>query len=103
MHPALSLVGGFDLVRKGWGVPAYSAFQGADAGGRGLAAMLAAADVRRLVFCGIATDYCVQASVEDAARLGFDVELLVDLTAAVDPTGAAAVVDALRVQGVRTV
>ena len=35
--------------------------------------------------CGIATDYCVQATALDAARNGFTTTVLLDLTAAVAP------------------
>ena len=35
--------------------------------------------------CGIATDYCVRATAEDAALLGYVTTVLTDLTAAVAP------------------
>lgn len=47
---------------------AYSAFEGTD-----LAARLAAAGVDRLVVLGLATDYCVLASVRDALGEGLEV------------------------------
>jgi nicotinamidase/pyrazinamidase len=40
--------------------------------------------VRRLVVCGLATDYCVRATALDGVRLGFEVELLADAVAAVN-------------------
>jgi nicotinamidase/pyrazinamidase len=101
-HPALQVPGEWSQVRKGWGEPAYSAFQGTD-DGRDLATMLREATVEKLVVCGIATDYCVSETVRDAVRLGFGVDLVVDLTAAVDATGKGAVVDALSALGVRAV
>jgi nicotinamidase/pyrazinamidase len=103
LHDAFAVPGEWSWVHKGWGRPAYSAFQGRDAAGRDLATMLRDATIERLVVCGIATDFCVDASVRDAVGLGFPVDLLVDLTAAVDPTGKAAVVDALAERGVRAV
>jgi nicotinamidase/pyrazinamidase len=50
---------------------AYSAFDGT-----GLAAELRARGVDRLVVGGLATDYCVRASVLDALREGFAVTVL---------------------------
>jgi nicotinamidase/pyrazinamidase len=58
---------------------AYSAFDGTD-----LHERLQAAGVRRLFIGGLATDYCVQASVLDARRLGYAVLVLGDAIAAVD-------------------
>ena len=102
-HENLQIPGDWSQVRKGWGLPAYSAFQGVADDGRDLAAMLRDAAVDRLVLCGIATDYCVDATARDAVALGFPVDLFVDLTAAVDATGKSAVVDALAEVGVRAV
>jgi nicotinamidase/pyrazinamidase len=58
---------------------AYSAFDGTD-----LHARLQALGVRRLFVCGLATDYCVKASVLDALALGHAVVVLRDGVAAVD-------------------
>jgi nicotinamidase/pyrazinamidase len=54
-------------------VDAYSAFDGT-----GLAEELRARGVDRLVIGGLATDYCVRASVLDAIREGFAVTVLED-------------------------
>ena len=58
---------------------AYSAFDGT-----GLAEWLREHDVGRLYVAGLATDYCVRASVLDARREGFDVVVLEDAVGAVD-------------------
>lgn len=58
---------------------AYSAFEDTD-----LTAQLEASGVRRVFVGGLATDYCVKATVLDARRLGFDVEVLEDAVRAVD-------------------
>ncbi|HXQ32323.1 MAG TPA: isochorismatase family protein [Steroidobacteraceae bacterium] len=58
---------------------AYSGFDGTD-----LASQLRAADVTRLWIGGLATDYCVRATVLDARRLGFEVLVLTDAVRAVE-------------------
>lgn len=58
---------------------AYSAFEGT-----ALQRHLKALDVRRLFIGGLATDYCVLHTVEDAIRLGYEVMLLFDGVRAVD-------------------
>lgn len=80
-HPALDQAPiqhvfskGVDPARE-----AYSAFDDT-----GLAQWLREHGVRRLAVAGLATDYCVRASVLDALREGFQVELLEDAVGAVD-------------------
>jgi len=60
---------------------AYSGFEGT-----GLADRLRQRQVRRLFIGGLATDYCVRATVLDARREGFEVVLLRDAVRAVDVT-----------------
>jgi len=76
---------------------AYSGFDGTD-----LAARLRALGVKRVFVCGIATDYCVMATVLDALANGFEAVLLEDACRAVDnPPGAgAAAVHTMRHAGV---
>jgi nicotinamidase/pyrazinamidase len=52
---------------------AYSGF-----GGTNLAKILRDKGVRRVVVCGIATDYCVRATAHDALHEGFEVLVLED-------------------------
>ena len=63
-------------VRKGHGVPAYSAFEGVSDAGEPLADVLRRHGVTALDVCGIATDHCVRATALDAVRSGFEVRLL---------------------------
>jgi nicotinamidase/pyrazinamidase len=58
---------------------AYSAFDGT-----GLADWLGSHGVERIYIAGLATDYCVRASVLDARQAGFDVVVLEDAIGAVD-------------------
>ncbi|WP_233562735.1 cysteine hydrolase family protein [Sorangium cellulosum] len=60
-------------VEKRW----YSAFRDTD-----LHARLQEAGVTAVVLCGVATNVCVLAAARDARRLGYDVEVLEDATAA---------------------
>ena len=79
--PGLDLPAAAQLVSKGTrpDAEAYSGFEGT-----GLAARLRQQGVQRLFVGGLATDYCVRATVLDALREGFEVLLLGDAVRAVD-------------------
>lgn len=79
--PGLELPGAACIVSKATQASreAYSAFDGTD-----LARQLDAVGTRRLFVAGLATDWCVRASVLDALALGYEVVLLGDAVAAVD-------------------
>lgn len=84
------LMGRFDVtVLKGNGCQSYSAFEGvgsstSSAGvGLSLLAILRSNRIKEIDVCGIATDYCVRASVLDALGLGFKVRVLMPLCAGV--------------------
>lgn len=80
------------LFFKGANEAAYSAFEGRDVFGASLESHLRQLFVRSVDICGLATDYCVEATALDAVRLGFATTVLTDMVAAVaDDTGAAAV------------
>jgi nicotinamidase/pyrazinamidase len=49
-----------------------------------LEALLRERGVTRVAVCGLATDYCVAATVLDARRLGFDTTVLTGAVAAVE-------------------
>jgi nicotinamidase/pyrazinamidase len=98
-HPALD-ASRFDAVfRKGEHAAAYSGFEGISAGGRLLADWLAERGVTAVDIAGIATDYCVRATAADAARLGFTVRVLVDLTAGVAADSTAEALKEMRANG----
>jgi nicotinamidase/pyrazinamidase len=77
----LDLPAGAIVVSKGdtADADAYSAFNGT-----GLAARLRARGVRRVVVCGLATDYCVLNTVVDARENGFEVIIVPEAMRAVE-------------------
>jgi nicotinamidase/pyrazinamidase len=85
-HRDLVLPSGAEVVSKGMDPErdAYSAFQAEAADGRSFGDLLAARGVSRLFVGGLATDYCVKATVLDARRRGLDVVVLDDAVRAVD-------------------
>jgi nicotinate phosphoribosyltransferase len=85
IHPALAGVDWDAVFDKGRDEAALSAFEGRQGSGIALATWLLDNGIDRLDICGIATDYCVRATVLDARQLGFQVRVLVDLTAGVSP------------------
>jgi nicotinamidase/pyrazinamidase len=90
LHPELAVPEGTAIVRKGSnGEDGYSAFTMRDpTSGTDVPTMLepllGTAGVEEVVVVGIATDYCVKATVLDAIRLGFGTTVLTDAIAAVD-------------------
>jgi nicotinamidase/pyrazinamidase len=62
----------------------YSAFEAADQAGRGLGDVLRSGDVARLYVGGLATEYCVRASVLDGLEAGLDVVVLLDAVRGID-------------------
>ena len=72
----------------------YSAFDGTE-----LDSYLRRHGISRLFVAGLALDVCVQATVRDALKLGFEVELLTDGTRAADPKEAEAVLADLEEEG----
>jgi len=88
LYPSLSVRG--PIVRKGsHGEDGYSGFSMRNpAGGlpvpTELDAILARSGARRLVVCGLATDYCVKATALDGVRLGYETAVLLDAIRAVN-------------------
>ncbi len=85
-HPGLHLPETAVVLSKGMDPAAdgYSAFEGVSEAGLPLADILAANGVQHLCIGGLATDYCVRATVLEALARGFGVTLLVDAVAGVD-------------------
>ena len=85
-HPSLLLPRSTTIITKGEQPDAhgYSAFEGHTPDGAALLDTLRARGVTHLFVGGLATDYCVRASVLDALANGLSVTLLEDAVAGVD-------------------
>jgi nicotinamidase/pyrazinamidase len=79
-HRDLALPSSAVIITKGneSGADGYSAFEGRTAAGTTLLDDLRSRGVTRLVVGGLATDYCVRASVIEALRAGFEVTVLTE-------------------------
>ena len=90
LHPSLAVTRDAPRVRKGTnGEDGYSGFTMRDpvtgeTKPTELDALLRERGIERVVVCGVATDYCVNATALDAIRLGYETFYLEDAVAAVD-------------------
>lgn len=94
------------VVRKGANpaIDSYSAFKENDGVTEtGLADDLHAMGVRRVVFVGLATDYCVAYSALDARAMGFEAVVLLEGCRGIAPDGVQAQIAAMRAAGVAVV
>jgi nicotinamidase/pyrazinamidase len=82
-HPAFDAQLVEAVFDKGAFGAAYSGFEGEDPDGTPLAGWLNARGVAAVDVVGLATDHCVRATAVDAAAAGFDVRVLLELTAGV--------------------
>jgi nicotinamidase/pyrazinamidase len=93
IHPEIDQTRIEVIIRKGFraGLDSYSAFFENDRlTPTGLEAWLRQRGFSRLFLCGLATDFCVAWSAEDAARLGFTVAVIQDACRAIglpEPNG----------------
>ena len=107
LHPELTVEG--PLVRKGSnGEDGYSGFtmrdpQSGEERPTELEGLLRDRGVERVVVCGLATDYCVNATALDAQRLGFETTVLTSAIAAVNlqPGDDARALEAMAEAGAR--
>lgn len=79
-HPDLKIPAGIEIISKGMDPDAdgYSCFQGTSSGGAPLLDVLKHEGIQELFIGGLATDYCVNATVLDARKHHFDVSVLSD-------------------------
>lgn len=107
---ALSFVPARAIVRKGTAthVDSYSAFRNnfgpdGERAPTGLGGYLQECGIRDVYVCGLARDFCVSWTAQDAAHLGFSTTVIWDLSRAVDPANETDVERGLRARGVSIV
>ncbi|WP_263480940.1 bifunctional nicotinamidase/pyrazinamidase [Pseudosulfitobacter pseudonitzschiae] len=92
------------IIRKGYNpaIDSYSAFFENDhQTPTGLEGYLRTRGIKALTMVGLATDFCVNFSALDAAKLGFDVTVHMDLCRAIDLDGSlVAAVEGMKAAGV---
>ena len=95
-HPQMKLPDSAIRVSKGtaFETDAYSAFDGTQ-----LDSYLRRNGIHRLFIAGLALDVCVQATVRDALKYGYEVELITEGTRAVDADEGRAVLAQLEKEG----
>jgi nicotinamidase/pyrazinamidase len=110
LHDSLPLEYVDAIIRKGTDpkVDSYSGFrnnwdENGERPATGLAGYLRERGVKRAYVCGLARDFCVRWSAEDAADLGFEAAVIWDLTRSVDPAGDDVLRTALDGKGVRLI
>lgn len=91
------------IFRKGAHAAAYSGFEGVDKNGTTLLQWLRRRGVDEVDVVGIATDFCVRRTAEDAAAAGLTTRVLVDLTAAAAVDSAAEALAEMRAAGIELV
>ena len=104
-HQDLNVDNADMLIRKGYNakIDSYSAFFENDhQTPTGLEGYLRTRGIDTLTLVGLATDFCVNYSAVDAANLGFDVTVRMDLCRAIDFDGSlAAAVEGMKKAGVK--
>ncbi len=102
-HPRLKIPGQGVIISKGMerDQDGYTAFQAKDRQGRGLNQILKAANITTLYIGGLATDYCVKATVLDARDHGYHVRLLTDAVRGVNlnPDDSRQAIDEMQAKG----
>jgi nicotinamidase/pyrazinamidase len=91
LHPGLDLAMAQAVIRKGWRreVDSYSGLVEADRTTRtGLGGYLRERGIARVAVVGLATDFCVNWTAQDAARHGFETIVIEDACRAIDLDGS---------------
>ncbi len=93
LHPNLAIPHASLILRKGLHqqVDSYSAFLEADRTTKtGLDGYFTSRGITELYLCGLATDYCIAWSAEDARSFGFKTTIIEDACRAIDLNGSLA-------------
>ena len=91
LHPDIAIPHACAIIRKGShrDVDSYSAFLEADRTTKtGLDGFLHARGIEQVYLCGLATDFCVAWSAEDARKFGFKATIIEDACRAIDLDGS---------------
>jgi len=106
-HPDLKIPHAECIIRKGYNrqIDSYSAFQENDRKTKtGLAGYLRERGLTRIFVAGLAYDFCVRYSAEDARAAGFEVIVVDDACRGIDVEGSMAATSAqLKALGIPTV
>jgi nicotinamidase/pyrazinamidase len=105
LHPELTVPNAPIVIRKGANrdIDSYSAFLENDhVTATGLEDHLKRQGARRLFLAGLALDYCVRFTAEDAAALGFDAVVIADACRAIAEPSATAAMQSFKTLGVQT-
>ncbi len=93
LHPDLAIPHAQLVIRKGYNkdVDSYSAFLEADAKtNTGLGGYLKARAINRVFVCGLATDFCVAWTAQDARKEGLEALVIEDASRGIDAQGSLA-------------
>ena len=107
LHKDLKLPTAQLIIRKGYhkAMDSYSAFEEADhKSATGLAGYLKARGIKTVFITGLATDFCVAWTAQDARKAGFEVYVVEDACRAIDLNGSlAAAWKAMAAKGVKRI
>ena len=105
LHRDLRLPSNAVIVSKGQdrADDGYSAFEGTTPQGRTLPDDLRSRNITDLIVGGLATDYCVRASVLDACRAGFNVAVVTDAVAGIDDKGSVQALQEMQQAGAKLI
>jgi nicotinamidase/pyrazinamidase len=110
LHPAIPWARASAIIRKATNpaVDSYSALRNnwdpkSNRPPTGLSGYLKSHGAEQIFICGLARDFCVRWTAEDALQAGFQVTVIWDLCRSLDPRGDGSLCDELSARGVRIV